>query len=219
MLWQGRPAAWSVTRHALHMHLIAAYFALLAGWRFVWLWQAGAPFPEIIMSSATILAVGVACLLLIALMGRLISRTSLYTITTKRFVMRYGIALPVTVQVPFTVITSADVRTYSDGSADIAFAVSGENPLNHYHLWPHVRAWRLAKAQPMMRCLGDAETAVRVLRLALQASAGQSKSDVAPALVTATPTAKSQQREAPATTGAPAVDGIFAPNHATPAAA
>ena len=56
------------------------------------------------------------------------ARTSVYTITSKRIVMRIGIALPMALNIPFRLIGNAALKTQSDGSGDIPVALTGRQP-------------------------------------------------------------------------------------------
>ncbi len=50
-----------------------------------------------------------AAILILSLLAYLIARTTIYSITSRRVVMRFGVALPMTVNIPFKAIRSADV--------------------------------------------------------------------------------------------------------------
>jgi hypothetical protein len=184
----------------MHVQAIAGYFGLLLAWRLLTVWTVSHDVRETAASTVPLLLVAATAFALIALVSRLIAKTTVYSITSKRIVMRYGIALPVTVNVPYNVIGSADLKSYPDGSGDIAFAVQGPNPLGYYHLWPHARGWRVARPQPSFRSLEEAAEVANVLAKALHAATGLA----APAPV------KSIHRPAKA---------AYAPSHAEPAAA
>ena len=53
------------------------------------------------------------------------ARTTVYTVTSKRVVMRLGIVLTVSFNLPFKQIASADVRVLKDGFGDITLALQG----------------------------------------------------------------------------------------------
>ncbi|MEM1317847.1 MAG: hypothetical protein AAGF29_06255, partial [Pseudomonadota bacterium] len=40
-------------------------------------------------------------------------------------------------------------------------------------LWPHVRAWKLARPQPLLRAIGDVDTVAEKLASGLRAAHGQ----------------------------------------------
>jgi hypothetical protein len=41
--------------------------------------------------------------------------------------------------------------------------LTAENKIAWLHLWPHVRAWRLAHPQPMLRALAEVDEPARLL--------------------------------------------------------
>jgi hypothetical protein len=101
-------------------------------------------------------------------MAHVIAKGTIYTITNKRLVMRFGIALPMTVQIPFTKIVSAAARRHGDGSGDIPVTVNGR--MSYWVMWPHVRPWQMLRPQPMMRAIPDVEKVSAILGGALKAA-------------------------------------------------
>jgi len=85
-------------------------------------------------------------------------------------VMRIGIVLSVTFNLPLRRIDAAQLRARGDGSGDVALRLSDEDRIGYLHLWPHVRPWRLARAEPMLRALPDARGVVALLGPALARS-------------------------------------------------
>lgn len=173
LLWQGAPAAWTVARRSLHVGLVAIYFAALLAWRILTGLDGGATPYEIAVDSIPLLLVATASIALLYLLAYLIGRTTIYSITSRRVVMRYGVALPMTVNIPFTAIKAADVATDSNGSGDIALNVEGLGRIGYFHLWPHARAWHVRRPQPALRALPDAAGAANTLSRALHAASGQ----------------------------------------------
>ena len=88
--------------------------------------------------------------------------------------MRYGIAMPMTVNLPFRQIGSAALKVYSDGAGDIPLSMTGRNPLGFFHLWPHARPWCWRTPEPMLRAVADAESVATTLQHALQSFHGRS---------------------------------------------
>jgi hypothetical protein len=73
---------------------------------------------------------------------------------------------------PFSKIESVDFKSYADRSGDIALALGGRDRLAYLMLWPHVRPWRLARAQPLLRGVPDAAVAADILGQALALELG-----------------------------------------------
>lgn len=136
ILWQGAPAWRSLARRVFHADKVAAYFCLLA------LWRAGAAFAdgrsgaEAAGSCLWLVPPAAAAIGLLVLLAWLTARTTIYTITSRRVVMRYGIAFPATVNLPFRAVASADLKRYPDGTGDIPLALMGPDAIAYLYLWP-----------------------------------------------------------------------------------
>jgi len=115
-------------------------------------------------------ALALAALALMALYAWLSAKTTLYTITSRRVVIRAGVALPMVLNLPFAKIESADIRTHANGGGDIALSLPSKDRVAYLFLWPHAQPWKLARARPMLRALPNAETAAQVLGRALAAA-------------------------------------------------
>jgi Bacterial PH domain len=169
LLWQGSPGALSLARHAFHVVKLASYFLLLAVWRFAGVRAEGGLYRWAAISALWIALIGFVAIALLALIAWLISRSTVYSITSRRLVMRFGIALPISVSIPFGLVTAAGLRIYRDGSGEIALSLEPEARISYPVFWPHVRPWRLRRAEPMLRCVPNAAAAVDILARALAA--------------------------------------------------
>lgn len=170
ILWQGAPETVSLARRAFHLTLVASYFAILAGWSLASGLSDGLAATAIMGSLSRIAIVAVAALGAVLLLAWLSKRSSTYMVTTERVVMRFGVALPMTINVPFRYIAAADLKPYSDGTGDIALRLDGDRFLGFVPLWPHVRAWRLAKPEPVLRSVAGAHAVAATLAAALAES-------------------------------------------------
>ncbi|MEM8751916.1 MAG: photosynthetic complex putative assembly protein PuhB [Pseudomonadota bacterium] len=162
ILWQGRPDARALARDALAIRPVAAYFAILAIWRAVVV-GGDAPLGEAMAAGGWILAIGTAACGLLYLTALAQARAAMYTITTKRVVMRVGAALNVTFNLPFGQIQGAAVDARKDGTGTIALTLSGRNRVSYLICWPHVRPWRMAKCEPALRSIPNVERVARIL--------------------------------------------------------
>ena len=185
LLWQGAPDWRTLSREALHIRKVAIYFAVLVVWRAVDVLASGGTALEAIMSSGWLMPLAALALGLMMLFAWLMSRTTVYTLTDRRLVMRIGIVLSVTFNLPHRMIESASLRTNSDGTGDISLALlaSGDR-IAYLHLWPHARPWKVRRTEPMLRALPDAARVAQMLTDAVEASAGCTR--LAPAAVPAT---------------------------------
>lgn len=171
ILWQGAPEWRGLARRALHVRGIALYFGALALLRGVELSSGGAAPLEAALGALLLVAIGGVPVALLLLFAGLAARSTLYTITSRRIVLRAGVALPMTINIPFAVIGSAGVARHADGTGDLVVAIMPPHRVSWLALWPHVRTFRLARPEPMLRALKDADVAAQVLSRALAAAA------------------------------------------------
>jgi hypothetical protein len=97
-----------------------------------------------------------------------VARSTVYTITNRRVVMRIGVALPITYNIPFTVIESASLKEHADGTGNVSLHLRDGNNIAYLRLWPHARPWRFKQAEPTLREVPDASHVASVLADALQ---------------------------------------------------
>jgi hypothetical protein len=173
ILWQGSPAWRTLARRALRIRLAGAYFVGLIAWGISGGISAGTPATAIALSALRLTALGIVALTLLALFAWMIARTTIYTITTRRVILRFGIALPITIQIAFPMIETAAMQRWPDGTGEIALALTPGQRVAYLVVWPHTRPWKLLKAEPSLRGLTDATNVARILARALSSSALQ----------------------------------------------
>jgi hypothetical protein len=167
ILWQGAPHPVSLAIHVFHVRALAGYFAAMLALQALYL----AGEPGGLTAKPLLIALTAACLAL-SLLGTVAwfaARGTLYTITNRRVVMRIGIVLTITLNLPFKALSAAAVRTYKDGTGDIVVDLAGEDRMGWAHLWPHARPWALRKPQPSLRCLRDVQQVGALLKSAASA--------------------------------------------------
>jgi hypothetical protein len=170
LLWQGAPNWWSLARRAFHIRTVALYFGCLMAWRFGSDVVLAGATPDAALQSALGLApVAVAALALLAFLALLTARTTVYTITSKRIVLRFGVALPKAINIPFALIESASLKNNSDSTGDIGVTLTKTNKIAYLLLWPHARPWKLTHPQPSMRAVPKAAAVAAQLGIALKA--------------------------------------------------
>jgi len=173
ILWQGAPDWKTLARRAMRIRLVAFYFVLLLAWNVASGISAATPAREILLPSLWLVLVAAGSIGLLTVFAALVARTTIYTITTKRVVIRFGIALPMTIQVAYTRIETAAVKAWPNGAGDVAITLMPKQRIGYLILWPHARPWKLTKAQPCLRCIPDAANVAQILGRALAASASQ----------------------------------------------
>lgn len=187
ILWQGAPSWRALARRALHVRKVALYFALLLIWRAAVAGTSGEDALSAMRGLALVAALGVAAVGILAAIAWLEARATVYTVTDRRVVLRFGVAIPMAVNLPHRGTQSAGFHPYADGTGDLSLVVPGASDLGFVLLWPHARPWRFGRrVEPMLRAVPDARAVAAVLARALAASADQpspalSETDAVPA--------------------------------------
>jgi hypothetical protein len=163
ILWQGAPVFASMVERVFHARTLAIYFAIILLARAVTVVAQGGGAEAAAIAALWLLPAVLLALGNIVLLAWLTSKTTVYTITDRRVVMRVGIVLTVTFNLPFSHIESAAVQRGKGPHGDIALALDGPDRIAYLHLWPHARPWRLKKTEPMLRSIDDVAGVSRVL--------------------------------------------------------
>ncbi|MEM6582063.1 MAG: photosynthetic complex putative assembly protein PuhB [Pseudomonadota bacterium] len=204
IVWQGEPEWREMARRVFHVRKVMFYFALLVGW---YVLSNGAD--QGLASAFTSTGVtwtataGVLAVAILYLLAWLYAKTTVYTLTNRRLVLRFGVALPIVINLPLNKLESADLHALGQGNGDIALTLIQGERISYWALWPHARPWHFASVKPMLRALPDAEPmalllADQVLACAddpqavtvtgrLQSKVAQSESDQAPSASTPQP--------------------------------
>ena len=171
ILWQGRPDWRALARTAFHTRLIAGYFAVLAAVALASAIGQGIADPGDLGGVARTIAAGAVGVALLHLLAWASARSTLYTLTDRRLVLRIGIAVPKCINLPLAQIEAVDLAVRSDGSGDLPLRLAGTPKLGYLTLWPHARAWHVVAPRPMLRSVPDAAgVAALVARTCLAAS-------------------------------------------------
>lgn len=173
LLWQGAPCAWALARRAFKVTTAAFYFGALLAWGLASDLARGASVGEAVRSNSLPLLLSLGALAILMLLAWLTARTTTYTITSRRVVIHFGVALPMTLNVPFAVVEAAGLRAHADATGEIPLSVAAQTRLAWPALWPHVRPWRLSRPEPMLRAVPDAAAVAQILGRALAAAASQ----------------------------------------------
>ncbi len=173
ILWQGRPAWRALAWRAMGIRLVLVYFAAIALWRGIDMWAQGAGAGQIALGVGALGVLALAAVAVLALLGWATARTTVYTITNRRLAMRIGVALTLTINLPFRWIGSASMKLHRDGTADIPLVLSGRNELAYLMLWPHARPWQLRRTEPMLRAVPEGGKVAELLVAALRAEAAR----------------------------------------------
>ncbi len=171
LLWQGQPQADGFATRALGLRGLSIYFGALMLLQGAIGFSQGAGLVQVGGGLAISAAIGLVCLGLLWVIGRAAARAAIYTITDKRVVMRVGIALPMVVNLPFTVIGSVARAIRPDGTEDVVLSIVKPAHVSWIALWPHVRLGSILNPQPVLRALPQESGAAQLLARALARSA------------------------------------------------
>jgi len=166
--WQGAPDARALARHLLFVRPLAAYFASMIAW-----WMVANRATIATAAFWTTVAVQVALSALVIggarALARWIAQSATYAVTDRRLVLRLGIILPLTVNLPLRYIEGAKVKRFADGTGQIALQLRTQERLAWLVLFPHVRPFSFSRPEPLLRGLVDADRVGAVLREAVLA--------------------------------------------------
>ncbi len=173
MVWQGTPRWQGLARRAFHTRTAAAYFGLLACAHVVLSTQAGMPVAEALKGAGWLAVLGGTVVGLLTLLGWLYGRTTVYTITDQRLVLRFGVAIPMMINIPWDKVEAADLKRFDDASGDIVLKLAPGQRTAYWLIWPHARPWHFSPAQPMLRCIPQAERVADLLAGVIRSQAGE----------------------------------------------
>lgn len=199
ILWQASPEWRGVALRVFHVRKLAVYFALILALRGALLVSDGAAVGDALIDLLWLAPVPLFALAALASLAWMTSRTTVYTLTDKRLVMRIGIVLTLTFNLPLRTLRNADLRLDRDGSGDIAVLLPASDHIGYLNLWPHARPWRMKHPEPMLRSVPDAAAVARLLVQAWSAATGTAATGSA---ATATPEAMQAAAAAPRRTPA-----------------
>ena len=183
ILWRGKPNWRHLALDAFHAPLICLYFLSIGTWHLATALHDGASRMAALSDASVVLMPCAIALGLVSLLAWLSARATIFTLTDRRLVMRYGVALPALINIPLAHIDAMRVRKGLRGVGDIAFSLPRKGRLSFHQLWPYARPWRLFPADPMLRAVPDAVALGAIFAKALRAAADQDAGAKLPASV------------------------------------
>ena len=167
LLWQGAPSWWSVAKHIFHVRGMAGYLGAVLAWTIGSGVYYGTLTPGL---AARYVAVTLVPVVLALAYAWMVGRVTVYTITDRRVVLKIGMILPMSFNLPYARIEGASIKQRSSGTGDISLLLNAGDRLAYLVLWPHVRPWRAKRSEPSFRCVPDVERVGKILAQALTAS-------------------------------------------------
>ena len=182
ILWQGAPDFGDLAVRVFHLKKAAVYFVVLMAVRGSYLYSLDEPFMTVLAGILIVAGLGLTAMVALAILAWLTARTTAYTLTDKRVVMRIGIVLTLTFNLPFKHIKTAGLQLTAKGFGDVPLVLSGGNRIGWLNLWPHVRPWRIAQPEPMLRCVPNAQAVAATFQKAWAQATGNQPGAIAPPL-------------------------------------
>lgn len=170
ILWQGAPNWRALARRVFHLRTLTIYFLVLVVLRGVIAATADEASAIHAMGAAlSVVPIALAGLAIVAGLAWWHARTTVYTITNRRVVLRYGIAVQLAINLPFTEMVGASVSVLPGGEGEIPLSLGGTGRLAYLHLWPHARPGFIRNPQPMLRCVPQGSEVAALLTEAWRA--------------------------------------------------
>jgi len=168
LLWQGRQRWYPLARRAFRCHAVLAYFALVyllvAGFEV----SSGTGIVAALWGAKWVVLPAAGAYAILAGIAYAFAKTTIYTVTTERLLIRSGVALPMTVDLPLKLVDAAELVRFPDGSGDLTLKLARGQRAGYFLLWPNVRPFRFRRPEPTLRALADPQGAADVVTRALK---------------------------------------------------
>jgi hypothetical protein len=188
LLWQGSPDWKAMAVSAFHIRKVAVYFLLLFAWEAASARGAESAAAHVAVAAAWTGGLALVTIGILTLLAYAYARGTIYTLSDRRIVIRSGLALPVTLNLPLALIDSAAMTRQPFGTDSIALTVARPNRVAWLVLWPSARPWHFNNPQPMLRCLTDAAVVAPLLARALETATASGSHSRAPVRFPVQPT-------------------------------
>jgi hypothetical protein len=172
VLWRGRPDWRHLALDAFGAPWVALYFVGIGTWHLATTLHDGGSRADALAAASAVVVPLALALALVALFAWLSARATRFTLTDRRIVMRYGVALPALINVPLDTVEALRARRGFGDRGDIAFTLPRDGRLAFHQLWPYARPWHLFPATPMLRSVPKIDD-VKALFLAAVAAAAE----------------------------------------------
>jgi hypothetical protein len=167
LVWKGGPEFWPLARRAFHIRGLTLYFGALIVWRVASALSDGRTLLDALSYASMLLPLATLAIGLVLLLAWLSARNTSYAITTKRVLIKSGIALTGTLNLPLRYIESAGMKVHTDGTGDFPLSIAKPERVAWLLAWPNVRPWRLTNPEPMLRALPNPDRVANALAEAL----------------------------------------------------
>lgn len=163
IVWQGKPDKWELAKNAFHVRKIMIYFLVILGVQIISGMTTSGGGESAGVSLPMTIVLSVAGILILGVLAWATAHVTIYTVTNRRILIRFGVALQMTINLPFAQIKAADMRVDGNGFGDIPLVLKDTRRVNYLVLWPHVRPWCFSQPQPMLRSIPNVEQVARIV--------------------------------------------------------
>jgi len=157
VLWQGRPDFWQTAKEIFYIRPVIAYFIFLVLVRIYDGISLNHSLKMIIISTSWMIVLSLLSVGMLAALAYFTVTSTAYTLTNRRLVMRIGIAMQMSFNLPYQEITSADIKIKKGGFGNIPIKINQHTKIAYFHLWPHVRPFQFNHPEPMLRNIPNVE--------------------------------------------------------------
>ncbi len=167
LLWTGRPDWRRLARSAFHLRAVALWFALAGGASLALQAAEGASGPALLAAAASLALALALALGLLCLLAWVTARATRYTLTSRRLLLRTGVAFSAWLNLPLDKVASLDLRLHPDGCGDMPVTTTQPVGVGWFVLWPHAQPGHLRRPRPMLRAVPDAARVAALIATAL----------------------------------------------------
>lgn len=167
LLWQGAPNWTAFALSAFRVRGVAIYFAVVASWQAASAWADDGTIGDIATVVGWTGLLALAALAILAGLAWVYARTTVYSLTSKRILIRSGVALPITLNIPLSLIEEASLVRSPLGTGSVVLSVDRSNRIAWLALWPSTKPFAFNHPKPMLRALADADKLAPLLAEAL----------------------------------------------------
>ena len=157
LLWQGKPDWKRLAINSFHIRKVAIYFTAIILAQSAWKLTNGTTFAEALQVVPKIAGLGCLACAILAAIAFATARTTNYTLTSKRVLMKVGIALPVIINLPLRQIDGVSFAATGNDCGTVCFKTGGDVRLAYMLLWPHAMPWQFMKPKPAFRDIPQVE--------------------------------------------------------------
>jgi hypothetical protein len=155
ILWQGSPQWIALAHDVFHVNKIIIYFIAIVLLRMWFVFSDSDSLLLALQAASLLTPLFAITVVMIYALAYYTAKTCVYTITNKRVVMRVGIVLSVTYNLPYRQIIAANLLARGKNIGDIALQLDQSTRIAYLQLWPHVRSWQVRRPQPNLRSVAQ----------------------------------------------------------------